>query len=54
MDAEIRFASAADRAAFADELTEAVTQLVSRYHAAEGREHRVVVALHPTIPTEES
>ena len=54
IDAEIRFATAADRAAFADELTETVTHLVSRYHAADGREHRVVVALHPTIPTEES
>jgi DNA-binding transcriptional ArsR family regulator len=57
VDADIRFASAADRAAFADELTEAVTALVSRYHAgdaADGRDHRLVVALHPTIPTEES
>jgi DNA-binding transcriptional ArsR family regulator len=54
IDAEIRFATAADRAAFADELTETVTQLVSRYHAPDGREHRVVLALHPTIPTEES
>ena len=57
IDAEIRFANAADRAAFAAELTETVTQLVSRYHAgadADGRDHRLVVALHPTIPTEES
>jgi DNA-binding transcriptional ArsR family regulator len=57
VDAEIRFASAADRAAFAEELTETVTRLVSRYHAgadADGRDHRLVVALHPTIPTEES
>ncbi len=54
IDAEIRFASAADRAAFADELTETVTRLVSTYHAAEGRDHRLVVALHPTITTEES
>ncbi|MBS2535006.1 helix-turn-helix transcriptional regulator [Catenulispora sp. NF23] len=53
MDAKIRFASAADRAAFADELTRAVTTLVSRYHdenATGGREHRLVVGLHP-IPT---
>ncbi|WP_194896291.1 ArsR/SmtB family transcription factor [Catenulispora pinisilvae] len=53
MDAKIRFASAADRAAFADELTRAVTTLVSRYHdenAAGGREHRLVLGLHP-IPT---
>ena len=50
VDAKIRFASAADRAAFADELTRAVTTLVSRYHdenAAGGREHRLVLGLHP-------
>jgi DNA-binding transcriptional ArsR family regulator len=52
LDAEVRFASAADRAAFGAELTEAVTQLVGRYHAGDapsGRDHRVVVALHPSI-----
>jgi DNA-binding transcriptional ArsR family regulator len=57
VDAEIRFASAADRAAFAAELTETVTRLVAAYHAGdetEGRDHRLVVALHPTITTEES
>lgn len=53
MDAQVRFASAADRAAFAEELTQAVTALVSRYHdehAPHGRNHRLVVGLHP-IPT---
>ncbi len=48
----IRFASAADRAAFAEELTVAVTTLVARYHdeaATRGRDHRVVVALHPSV-----
>jgi DNA-binding transcriptional ArsR family regulator len=52
MDGEVRFASAADRAAFVEELTAAVTSLVGRYHdehAPHGRGHRVVVALHPTI-----
>jgi len=52
IDAEVRFASAEDRAAFAAELTTAVTGLVSKYHdeaAAGGRPHRVVVALHPKI-----
>jgi DNA-binding transcriptional ArsR family regulator len=52
LDGTVRFASAADRAAFAQELTAAVTALVSRYHdenAPGGREHRVVVAIHPTI-----
>jgi DNA-binding transcriptional ArsR family regulator len=51
VDGEVRFASAADRAAFADELAQAVTTLVSRYHdesAPGGRPHRVVVAVHPT------
>ena len=50
IDGEVRFASAADRAAFATDLTEAVTNLVSRYHdesAERGRTYRVVVAVHP-------
>jgi DNA-binding transcriptional ArsR family regulator len=53
---EIRFASAADRAAFADELGAAVTALISKYHdesAPGGRPHRVVVAVHPTLRGEE-
>jgi DNA-binding transcriptional ArsR family regulator len=57
VDAEITFASAADRAAFTAELTDTVTRLVAQYHAgdaADGRAHRLVVALHPTIPSEES
>ena len=52
IDSEIRFASASDRAAFAAELGEAVAQLAGKYHdatAAGGREHRLVVALHPSI-----
>jgi DNA-binding transcriptional ArsR family regulator len=52
LDAEVRFASAADRAAFAQELTETVTTLVSKYHdgsAERGRDHRVIVAIHPSI-----
>src|SRR5438034_956403 len=56
LDGRIRFASAADRAAFAQELTEAVTALVAKYHdehAAAGRDHRVVVALHPDLPKEQ-
>jgi DNA-binding transcriptional ArsR family regulator len=50
LDAEIRFRSAAERTAFADELTSAVAALVSRYHDASapgGRRHRLVVAAHP-------
>lgn len=52
LDVEVRFAGAAERAAFAEELTAAVAALVSRYHdgnAAGGRDHRVVVALHPRV-----
>ena len=46
---EVRFASAAERAAFAEELAQAVAALVGRYHdesAPEGRSHRLVVGLH--------
>jgi DNA-binding transcriptional ArsR family regulator len=52
VDGEVRFASAADRAAFADELAQAVTALVGKYHdesAPAGRPHRVVVAIHPEL-----
>ncbi|WP_199440285.1 ArsR/SmtB family transcription factor [Umezawaea beigongshangensis] len=55
LDGEVRFASAADRAAFAEELAGAVTSLVSKYHdesAAGGRAHRIVVAVHPTARRE--
>jgi DNA-binding transcriptional ArsR family regulator len=60
IDGEIRFASAADRAAFAEELAGTVTALVAKYHtesAAGGRDHRILVAVHPIVPeapTEES
>jgi DNA-binding transcriptional ArsR family regulator len=57
IDGQVRFASAADRAAFADELAAAVAALVAQYHdqsAPGGRDHRVVVALHPTITAKES
>jgi DNA-binding transcriptional ArsR family regulator len=56
IDGEIRFAGAADRAAFAEELTVAVTALVSRFHdedAPGGRSHRLVVAVHPTVTRED-
>jgi DNA-binding transcriptional ArsR family regulator len=52
IDSEIRFASAADRAAFAAELADAVTAPVGRYHderAPGGRKHRLVIAMHPSI-----
>jgi DNA-binding transcriptional ArsR family regulator len=52
MDGEVRFASAADRAAFAEELATAVTGLIGKYHderAKGGRDHRVIVAVHPSV-----
>jgi DNA-binding transcriptional ArsR family regulator len=47
IDTEIGFRSAADRAAFADELTAAVLDLAARYHHDDGRAHRLVIAAHP-------
>jgi DNA-binding transcriptional ArsR family regulator len=47
IDTEIRFRSAEDRAAFADELTAAVLDLAARYHHDDGRPHRLIVAAHP-------
>ena len=55
VDGEVRFASAADRAAFAEELAGAVATLVTRYHdpaAPGGRDHRLVLALHPSVQPE--
>jgi DNA-binding transcriptional ArsR family regulator len=55
MDGEVRFASAADRAAFAEELATAVTKLIGKYHderAEGGRDHRVIVAVHPSLTPE--
>jgi DNA-binding transcriptional ArsR family regulator len=52
IDTEVRFASAADRAAFAAELSDAVEAVVAKYHdetAQDGRRHRLVVGLHPSI-----
>jgi DNA-binding transcriptional ArsR family regulator len=50
IDAEIRFGSAADRTAFTEDLSAAVTELAARYHdevTPGGRWHRIVVAAHP-------
>jgi DNA-binding transcriptional ArsR family regulator len=50
VDAEVRFRSATDRAAFTQELTEVIAKLVSKYHDASapgGRAHRLVVVAHP-------
>jgi DNA-binding transcriptional ArsR family regulator len=54
-DSTVRFGSAADRAAFAEELTTAVTALIGKYHdesAHDGRDHQIVIAVYPTITKE--
>lgn len=54
LDGEVRFASAADRAAFVEELAAGVGALVRKYHdgdAEGGRAHRVVIAVHPSLKT---
>lgn len=51
IDTEIRFRSAAERAAFADDLAAAVVALAARYHdetAPGGRPHRLIAFAHPT------
>src|SRR3984885_2831855 len=49
LDAEVRFAKPADRAAFVGELTEAIAGIISKYHTETGRPHRLIVAVHPSI-----
>ncbi len=56
VDTVIRFRSARERAAFTEELTEAIQRLVAKYHdeaAPGGRDHRLVLLAHPLPrPTE--
>ena len=47
IDTEIGFRTAEDRAAFAEGLTAAVLELVSRFHHDNGRRYRLVVGAHP-------
>jgi hypothetical protein len=50
VDTEIRFRAATDRVVFSNELAEAITKLVSKYHDEAvpwGRAHRLVVVAHP-------
>jgi DNA-binding transcriptional ArsR family regulator len=56
VDTDIRFRSAADRAAFAEDLAAAVTALAARYHhesAPGGRWYRLVTLSHPRPRPEE-
>jgi DNA-binding transcriptional ArsR family regulator len=51
IEGEVRFATAADRAAFAEDLAAVVATLVAKYHdetAEAGRDHRLIVAVHPS------
>ncbi len=57
LDAEVRFASAADRVAFAEELTQAVAALAARYHTANapaGRSFRLMLGAYPAAPSKET
>jgi hypothetical protein len=50
LDTQVSFRSAADRAKFTRELTDAVSGLVARYHDADapgGRAYRLIVMAHP-------
>jgi DNA-binding transcriptional ArsR family regulator len=50
IDTEVRFRSPTERAAFTEELSTAITNLVSKYHdpaAIGGRSHRLVIVAHP-------
>jgi DNA-binding transcriptional ArsR family regulator len=50
VDTVVRFRSAGERAAFSDELTQAINHLVAKYHdphAPGGRSHRLVLMAHP-------
>ena len=50
LETEVRFASPASQAAFAEELTQSVAALVAKYHdetTAGGRRFRFIVGGHP-------
>jgi len=57
VDTEVRFRTPAERAAFTQELADAIAALVSKYHdesAPGGRAHRLVVVAHPLPKKPES
>ena len=50
IDTEIRFRSASERAAFTEQLTRSITELVAGYHdesAPGGRAYRLILVAHP-------
>jgi hypothetical protein len=55
LQSEIRFANAASRKAFTDELADTVARLVAKYHdenAPNGRRFRMFVGAYPAPPQE--
>jgi len=57
VDTEVRFRTPTERAAFTQELADAIAALVSKYHdesAPGGRAHRLVVVAHPLPKKSES
>jgi hypothetical protein len=57
LETEIRFASAASRAAFAEEMTASIAHLAAKYHnerAEGGRRFRLLSAVYPAVRLEES
>ena len=57
LEAEIRFASAESRAAFAEEMTTSIARLAAKYHnerAEGGRRFRLLSAVYPAVKLEES
>lgn len=57
VDTEISFRSAADRAAFSAELTQAIAKLVAKYHddtTPGSRAHRLILVAHPLPPKSDS
>jgi DNA-binding transcriptional ArsR family regulator len=57
IETEIRFASTASRAAFADDLADAIARLAARYHdetAPAGRRFRLLAMAHPANTTKGS
>jgi len=57
LETEIRFASAASRAAFAEEMTASLARLAAKYHderAEGGRRFRLLSAVYPAVRLEES
>lgn len=49
IETEIRFATASERAQFAEDLATALAQLAAKYHSPSGRAFRVIAGAYPLI-----